>query len=165
MSKTPAKAAFDATKYVKKNLTADTVLKLKEVFDVFDYDGSGNISIDELVNTVKALNLGDQASQIISIVNAAGVTGEFDFGTFVDIFGFGGDATNEATLTTVFEAFDQSGTGAFGPEEFEKVAASVGEHFSSSEVDQMIEFADKDRDGVINFEEFAAIVTKVYPKV
>jgi hypothetical protein len=29
----------------------------------------------------------------------------------------------------------------------------------------MIEFADKDRDGVITFEEFAAVVTKVYPKV
>lgn len=165
MSKTTAKAAFDPTKYVKKNLTADTVARLKEVFDVFDYDGSGHISVEELVNTVKALNLESQAGQILAIVNAAGVTGEFDFGTFIDIFGFGGDTTNEATLQTVFEAFDTTGSGAFGPEEFEKVAASVGEHFASAEVDQMIEFADKDRDGVINFEEFAAVVTKVYPKV
>jgi len=102
MSKPATKPAFDPSKYVKKNLTADTVTKLKEVFDVFDYDGSGNISIDELVNTVKALNLESQASQVIGIVNAAGVSGEFDFGTFVDIFGFGGDSTNEATLQTVF---------------------------------------------------------------
>jgi Ca2+-binding EF-hand superfamily protein len=29
----------------------------------------------------------------------------------------------------------------------------------------MIEYADKDRDGAINFEEFTNIVTKVYPKV
>lgn len=165
MSKPAVKAAFDCSKYVKKNLNAETVTKLKQVFDVFDYDGSGNISIDELVNTVKALNLESQASQIIAIVNAAGITGEFDFGTFVDIFGFGGDSTNEATLQTVFEAFDTAGSGAFGPQEFEKVAASVGEHFSSAEVDQMIEFADKDRDGVITFEEFAAVVTRVYPKV
>ena len=62
-----AKPAFDASKYVKKNLTADTVTKLKEVFDVFDYDGSGNISIEELVNTIKALKLEDQASQILGI--------------------------------------------------------------------------------------------------
>jgi len=46
MSKTTAKPAFDPSKYVKKNLTTDTVTKLKEVFDVFDYDGSGNISVD-----------------------------------------------------------------------------------------------------------------------
>jgi len=166
MSKPAAtKPTFDPAKYAKKNLTVETVGKLKEVFDVFDYDGSGNISVEELVNTVKALNLEAQAGQILAIVNNAGVSGDFDFGTFIDIFGFGGDSTNEATLQTVFEAFDTTGSGAFGPEEFEKVAASVGEHFSSAEVDQMIEFADKDRDGVINFEEFQAVVSRVYPKV
>jgi Ca2+-binding EF-hand superfamily protein len=164
MSKT-GKAAFDANKYVRKNLNAETVGKLKEVFDVFDYDGSGNISVEELVNTIKALKIEDQASQILGIVNAAGVTGEFDFNTFLDIFGFGGESTSEATLQTVFEAFDTTGSGAFGPEEFEKVAASVGEHFSSAEVDQMIQYADKDRDGVINYDEFVSVVTKVYPKV
>ena len=156
---------FDASKYTRKNLNADTVGKLKEVFDVFDYDGSGQISIEELVNTIRALKLEEQATQILAIVNAAGVTGEFDFGTFLDIFGFGSETGSEGSLQTVFEAFDTTGSGAFGPEEFEKVAASVGEHFSSAEVDQMIEYADKDRDGVINYDEFVQTVTKVYPKV
>ena len=156
---------FDPSKYVKKGLNAETVTKLKEVFDVFDYDGSGNISSDELVNTIRALNMEDQAGQILAIVAAAGVTGEMDFGVFLDIFNFGGDSNNEASLQTVFEAFDTTGSGAFGPEEFEKVAASVGESFSTADVDQMIDYADKDRDGVISFEEFVSTVTKVYPKV
>lgn len=160
-----SKKAFDASKYVKKNLNAETVGKLKEVFDVFDYDGSGNISTEELINTIRALGLEDQAGQIIGIVTASGHEGEMDFGAFLDIFGFGGDSQSEGTLQTVFEAFDPTGSGAFGPEEFEKVAASVGESFSAAEVDQMIDFADKDRDGLINFEEFLNVVTKVYPKV
>lgn len=76
MSKpTASKSTFDPTKYAKKNLTTDTVIKLKEVFDVFDYDGSGNITIEELVNTVKSLNLESQAGQILSIVNNAGISG------------------------------------------------------------------------------------------
>lgn len=29
----------------------------------------------------------------------------------------------------------------------------------------MIDYADKDRDGGINFEEFVSVVTKQYPKV
>jgi Ca2+-binding EF-hand superfamily protein len=45
MSKVATKA-FDASKYEKKGLDADTVAKLKEVFDVFDYDGSGAVSTD-----------------------------------------------------------------------------------------------------------------------
>ena len=166
MSKAPAPSkGFDASKYVKKGLDADTVGKLKEVFDVFDYDGSGNVSTEELINTIRALNLEAQAAQILAIVNNAGHQGDIDFAAFLDIFGFGGDSNNETTLQTVFEAFDTTGSGAFGPEEFEKVAASVGEHFSSSEVDQMIDYADKDRDGAINYEEFVKIVTQVYPKV
>jgi Ca2+-binding EF-hand superfamily protein len=91
MSKAPVKAAFDANKYVKKNLNAETVGKLKEVFDVFDYDGSGNVSTEELVNTIRALNLEAQASQVLAIVNNSGHVGEIDFSAFLDIFGFGGD--------------------------------------------------------------------------
>lgn len=29
----------------------------------------------------------------------------------------------------------------------------------------MIDYADKDRDGVINFDEFANVITKEYPKI
>lgn len=35
---------FDPHKFVSKNLTVDDVTKLKECFDVFDYDKSGNVS-------------------------------------------------------------------------------------------------------------------------
>lgn len=93
------------------------MVKLKEVFDVFDYDGSGNISTEELVNTVKALNLEEQAAAILAIVNNSGHEGEMDFGTFLGIFGFN-DAGSEASLQGVFEAFDLNKQGFFGSEEF-----------------------------------------------
>jgi len=117
---------FDANKYVKKNLNAETVTKLKEVFNVFDYDGSGNISTEELINTIRALKLEDQATQILNIVNAAGHTGDIDFEAFLEIFGFGADSTNETTLQTIYDEFDPKGNGGFGPQDFERVAASVG---------------------------------------
>lgn len=121
-----SKPAFDANKYVKPNLDAETVTKLKEVFDVFDYDGSGNVSTEELVNTIRALNLEAQAGQILAIVNSSGHVGDIDFKAFLDIFGFGGDGSSETTLQTVYEAFDTTGSGMFGALEFEKTAASVG---------------------------------------
>lgn len=100
--------------------------KLKEVFDVFDYDGSGNISVDELVNTVRALGLEEQAHQVLAIVNSSGHSGEMDFGVFLGIFGFHGDSNSESSLQQIFDEFDKDGKGIFGPIEFEKVAASVG---------------------------------------
>ena len=88
-----------------------------------------------------------------------------DFQAFLNIFGFSGDGNSEASVSQLFEAFDLQNHGFFGPEEFEKVAASVGENFSAAEIDQMIDYADKDRDGGINFEEFVSIITKEYPKI
>lgn len=49
-----------------------------------------------------------------------------DFGGFLEIFGFSGDGNSEASIAQLFEYFDVNKQGAFGPEEFEKVAASVG---------------------------------------
>lgn len=57
----PSKASltqgFDPSKYTNKHMSTETVLKLKECFDLFDYDHSGQISIEEIVSTIKALGL------------------------------------------------------------------------------------------------------------
>ncbi len=49
-----------------------------------------------------------------------------DFAAFLEIFGFSGDGSSEASIGQLFETFDIKRQGAFGPEEFEKVAQSVG---------------------------------------
>jgi Ca2+-binding EF-hand superfamily protein len=56
-SQVPATKSFDASKYVNKNMDIEDVNKLKEVFDLFDYDHSGQISIEEIQDTIKALGL------------------------------------------------------------------------------------------------------------
>ncbi len=74
---------FDAAKYATPKLPVETVQKLKDVFDVFDYDGSGNVSVEELVNTIRALGIEDQARQIVAIVNSSGHSGDIDFPAFL----------------------------------------------------------------------------------
>jgi Ca2+-binding EF-hand superfamily protein len=48
---------FDPTYYVTKNLPVDDVVKLKECFDIFDFDKSGMVSSEELMNAIRALGL------------------------------------------------------------------------------------------------------------
>ncbi len=50
-------------------------------------------------------------------------------------------------------------------EEFTAICESVGERFSAAEIEQMIDYADKDRDGRISYEEFVDVITKEYPQV
>ena len=156
---------FDPKKYVNKNFKEEDVRKMKDCFDLFDYDHSGNVSPDELINTIRALGLDDQAKQILTIVTNHTQAEEIDFPAFLEIFGFSGDGQSESSLQQLFEVFDEKGTGVFYPEDFERVAASVGESFSAAEVDQMIDYADKDRDGGISYEEFVTVVTREFPKV
>lgn len=68
-------------------MNVETVKKLKEVFDLFDADHSGQISIPEIVDTIKALDLENEAKNIIAIVQSATTADELDFKTFLDIFG------------------------------------------------------------------------------
>ena len=145
-------------------MNVETVQKLKEVFDLFDYDHSGQISMEEIINTIRALNMESQAANIITIVQTNTDAEELDFGTFLSIFGQSEQAS-EQSLQQLYEVFDPKGTNSFGPEDFERVCDSVGERFTPAEVDQMIDYADKDRDGGISYEEFVAIVTREFPKV
>ena len=48
---------FDPALYATKNISVDDVAKLKECFDIFDYDKSGNVSGDELITAIRALGL------------------------------------------------------------------------------------------------------------
>lgn len=79
-----------------------------------------------MVNTIRALGIENQAQQILSIVQSQSHAEELDFATFLEVFGFSGDTNSEASLGQLFEYFDVNKQGAFGPEEFERVAASVG---------------------------------------
>lgn len=101
----------------------------------------------------------------MNIVNNHTTAEELDFGLFLEIFGFSGDSNSESSLRQLYEIFDPNGTGCFGPEDFEQAAASVGESFSTAEVDQMIDYADKDRDGGISYDEFCSVVTREFPKI
>lgn len=129
VSQPPAKQQFDPAKYTNKNMNVETVLKLKEVFDIFDDDKSGLISIPEIVNTIKALELESEAKNIVAIVQASTTADELDFKTFIEIFGQS-EGQTEASLTQLYEVFDPNHTNCFGPEDFEKVCELVGERFT-----------------------------------
>ena len=121
--------AFDPAKYVTKSMDLEQVKKLKEIFDVFDADNSGQISIPEIVDTIKALDLEKDAKNIISMVEASTTAEQLDFPAFIEIFGQS-DNQSEASLKQLYDVFDATGSGCFGAEDFEKVCESVGEKFT-----------------------------------
>ena len=53
---TTTKATFDTKNYEKNGLTEDEVLEIREAFDLFDTDHSGEIDVGELKQAL--MNLG-----------------------------------------------------------------------------------------------------------
>lgn len=107
---------FDPALYATKNISADDVAKLKECFDIFDYDKSGNVSADELVTAIKALGLEKDAGKILQLVSSQTDAEEMDFESFLAIFGFSSETNSEKSLQQLFEVFDKNGEGTFGVE-------------------------------------------------
>ena len=79
VSSLPKQPSFDPSVYSTKNLPVDDVLRLKECFDIFDYDKSGNVSTEELSTAIKALGLEKEAGKILHIVQAQSSDTEMDF--------------------------------------------------------------------------------------
>jgi len=56
------------------------------------------------------------------------------------------------SLRSIFDRFDYHKQGFFGCEELQRVSTEVGYSISLTEIDQLIEYADLDRDGGITYE-------------
>ena len=87
--------------------------------------------------------------------------GEIDFEEFLDMMTAKmSDKDSREDIQKVFNLFDDDQTGKISLRNLKRVAKELGETMSDAELLEMIERADTDTDGEINFDEFYAIMTK-----
>ena len=83
-AKTNAPTGFDAASYVGNGVFEDEVAELKEAFDTFDADLSGQISVQELVSCFKKLGFDEKhgaVTEMLTDIDNDG-NGEIDFSEF-----------------------------------------------------------------------------------
>ena len=87
VSNAPKGGNFDTKNYKKNGLTEDEVLEIREAFDLFDTDHSGEIDVAELKQAL--MNLGiDTKNQTLQNMLAdidKNGNGNIDFDEFIDI--------------------------------------------------------------------------------
>jgi centrin-1 len=62
------KKEFNARRYEKNGLTEDEVLEIKEAFDLFDTDGSGTISTEELRKALQNLGIDARNQTLLNMM-------------------------------------------------------------------------------------------------
>ncbi|KAK8928326.1 putative calcium-binding protein CML27 [Platanthera zijinensis] len=142
-------------------------VRLRRVFDLFDHNSDGEITIDELSLALDRLGLGADLDEISSIVAAHISPGRsgLDYLDFEglhralgeSLFAAAEEAAEEETdMEEAFRVFDEDGDGFISAEELQVVLKKLGlpEAGSFSRVNDMICSVDRNQDGRVDFIEF-----------
>ncbi|XP_058110800.1 calcium-binding protein CML42 [Magnolia sinica] len=157
-------------------------LRLRRIFDVFDSNGDGTITIAELSRALERLGLQADPAELEATVQCymkPGHTGlEYDdfeklHQSLGDSF-FGAadeeDSTSisscdqeEMDLTEAFKVFDEDGDGFISANELQTVLGKLGlpEAEEMDRVQQMIFSVDRNHDGQVDFHEFKYMMRSI----
>ena len=156
---------FNAKSYEKNGLTEDEVMEIKEAFDLFDTDKSGEIDTDELKQALSNLGIDAKNQTLQNMINDIdkNQSGTIDFDELIDMMTAKmSDKDTREDLKKVFDLFlgDDEKADKIELKHLKRVAKELNENMSEDELNEMITRADTDRDGKVSFDEFYNIMTK-----
>jgi len=144
-------------------LTEDQVEEFKEAFALFDKDGDGSISVDELGIVMRSLGRDMTREELLSVIAEVDEdgSGEIEFPEFIRLIAAkmkNVDSVEE--MREAFLVFDQDKSGSVSASELKHVMNNLGEQVTDQEVEDMIIAADADGDGQLSFDDFLQYVEK-----
>jgi len=154
--KSPKKQAFT---YVE--VTEEQKAEFKEAFSVFDNDGDGTITIEELGTVLRMLGQTPTQAELQDMINEVDADGNgvIDFPEFCQLMARKmNDKDPEEELIEACRVFDRDGSGAISAAEIRDVMTNLGKKLTDEEIDEMIRAADVDGDGQIDYEEFVEMM-------
>ena len=145
-----------------QQLTEEQVAEFKEVFSLIDKNADGAITIKELGAVMQSMGQSpteEELQEMIDEVDANG-NGTIEFSEFLDkMAGKMAYSPSEKDIYDAFRVFDKDSNGFISPAELRYVMTKMGQELTDEEVDQMIQEADLDGDGHVNYREFVKMMT------
>ena len=146
---------------VAKTLSKEEIAGMKEIFQAFDTDKSGTVTISELMDGLRKKGVDKAASDVADLVNNMDMdgNGELDYEEFIAATLSTAKMENDDNLARAFAYFDKDNSGYISREEVVKVIADFGLEFMEGDVNEFMEAADTNKDGKIDYDEFLAVMT------
>lgn len=150
----PTKSASDLQSYDSRVRIEE---ELEQVFNKFDVNGDGKISASELGSIMGSLGHEPTNEELINMIKEVDADGDgfINLREFIELNTKDIDS-NEVldNLKNAFSVFDVDNNGLITAEELQNVLKKLGDSCSITESRKMIAGADRDGDGMINFDEF-----------
>ncbi|KAI3937324.1 hypothetical protein MKW98_001895 [Papaver atlanticum] len=145
-------------------LSEEQTLEFQEAFCLFDKDGDGCITIEELATVIRSMDQNPTEEELQEMMSEVDVNGNgtIEFVEFLNIMARKmKEADAEDELKEAFKVFDKDQNGYISANELRHVMINLGEKLTDEELEQMIKEADLDGDGQVNYDEFARMMMAV----
>lgn len=142
-------------------LSQEQLEELKEAFDLFDTNQSGDIDSREFKAALRALGFEVSNEDVRRMFEEIGkeCLETITFNDFCTLMtGRMPDRDSREEINKMFVLFDEDQTGKISFRNLKRIAQELNENITDSELQEMIDEADRDGDGLINFEEFYEIM-------
>uniref|UniRef100_A0A0D6QWJ4 non-specific serine/threonine protein kinase n=1 Tax=Araucaria cunninghamii TaxID=56994 RepID=A0A0D6QWJ4_ARACU len=149
-----------ALRVVAEYLSVEEVAGIREMFNMFDTDKNGSITLEELRAGLHKLGQQANEADIQMLMEAADVdgNGSLDYGEFVAVSIHLHRMGNDEHLHKAFSFFDKNGSGFIEIDELrETLLDDLGENDTEA-MNDIIREVDTDKDGRISYDEFAAMM-------
>ncbi|XP_021696959.1 calcium-binding protein E63-1 isoform X3 [Aedes aegypti] len=162
-----------------RTLTEEEIKDLRTAFDLLDRDQDGHVTPEELQFMLRNLGIHVRDELIDDLLREASRTGsglidETEFLQWVariqalkeesNTSSSGSSSSNSTTqaadddltqdLVAAFRVFDRDGNGYITRDELKSAMDMIGENVTEYQLNEMLELADADKDGRINYEDF-----------
>ena len=151
---------------VQDRLDTVEIKELKDIFELFDEDGSGTIDPTEVTQILSHLGL-DKRNPIVyqMITDMQGRTKAINFDDFLAIVvNRLGDVKSREGLAKLYQVYDTDGTGILDFEKFKTVAREIGENLNDDQILEMMHHVHvlnkTESNEQFDFEDFYKVVTK-----
>ncbi|XP_062219933.1 calcium-dependent protein kinase 5-like [Phragmites australis] len=149
-----------ALRVIAESLSEEEIAGLKEMFTTMDTDNSGAITYDELKEGLRKYGSTLKDTEIRDLMEAADVdnSGTIDYIEFIAATLHLNKLEREEHLVAAFSYFDKDGSGYITVDELQE--ACKEHNMPDAFLDDVINEADQDNDGRIDYGEFVAMMTK-----
>ncbi|XP_063691175.1 calmodulin-A-like [Bolinopsis microptera] len=147
---------------MSKSLSDTQLADFKETFTLFDKNGDGTITTDELEVVMRSLGQDPTEEYLqatIAKVDANG-NGSMEFDEFLELMTEYMEVDeSEENMRETFDAFDLNQDGRITGKELKTAMKNLGNDLTDEDITKMIKEADLDNDGCVDYDEFVRMMS------
>eukprot|EP01056_Protomagalhaensia_sp_Gyna25_P002816 Protomagalhaensia_sp_Gyna_25__2815@NODE_262_length_4139_cov_252_860488_g203_i0_p3_GENE_NODE_262_length_4139_cov_252_860488_g203_i0NODE_262_length_4139_cov_252_860488_g203_i0_p3_ORF_typecomplete_len154_score45_84EFhand_7/PF13499_6/3_8e22EFhand_7/PF13499_6/2_5e13EFhand_6/PF13405_6/3_3e11EFhand_6/PF13405_6/0_00055EFhand_6/PF13405_6/6_3e10EFhand_1/PF00036_32/4_1e09EFhand_1/PF00036_32/1_8e08EFhand_1/PF00036_32/1_1e08EFhand_1/PF00036_32/8_9e02EFhand_8/PF13833_6/0_00023EFhand_8/PF13833_6/1e15EFhand_8/P len=150
------------------HLSEEQIADFKEAFNLFDKDGDGLITAEELGIVMKNLGQNPTDGELQDMLNEvdADGNGTIDFTEFLSVMAKTVKESDHAEeLLAAFRVFDRDGDGFISGTELREVMSALGEKLEDDELEEMLREAKSGSSGessLIDYSGFVRMLNKKF---